>query len=287
MKKDKLAFIIIGTKCSNKCVFCKKTYAPPALEKELKIQEIQTYKSLISYREKGYKNISITGNDPLEYEKIVPLIKYIRKIGFDRIIFCTHGRVPKDNDIMKQLIDSGVTFIRIPIYGSNAKIHESITQTKGSFEETMNGIKSIKKLSKNISLGLITVIVQQNKKDLLNITKLALKFNPYNLQIEVAHLYPGVKDQSFCVPYKDLGRFVKKLVDYRFRMNINIDFNDIPYCVFGADYDFVNMPLNLLSHEKPKGKLDMCNNCKVSYKCDGFFMNDIKKYGIGDLKPIV
>jgi len=286
MKKDKLAIISVGAKCSNKCVFCKKTYDPPTSEKELKRQEIQIYKNLIVYREKGYKSISITGSDPLEYEKLIPLIRYIKRIGFGHIMLCTHGRIQKESKLMEQLADAGVTIFRIPIYGTNAQTHESVTQVKGSFEEALNGIKSIIRLKK-AKLRIVALVVQQNKGDLLKIAKFGLGFNPELFEIDVVHLYPDVKDKSFCVSYKDLWKYLKELVDYKLKMKTNnIRFNDIPYCIFGANYDFVNMPLNPF-REKPKGKLEVCNNCKVSYKCDGFFMNDIKKYGMGGLKPIV
>jgi len=194
------------------------------------------------------------------------------------------------------LADAGVTIFRIPIYGTNAKTHESVTQVKGSFEEALNGIKSIIRLKK-AKLRIVALVVQQNKGDIFKIAKLALKFDPELFEIDVAHLYPGVKDKSFCVPYKELWKHLRELVDYKLEMKINnIRFNDIPYCVFGADYDFVNMPFNPLDNiknkkkyvmeEKPKGKLEMCKHCKVSYKCDGFFRNDIDKWGIGNLKPI-
>lgn len=287
MKKDNFVVITVTPGCSNKCIFCLNAYKKPLSPIDFRKSEINMHRKMISYRKMGYENLDISGSDPLDYNKLIPMIKYIKKIGFKRILLCTHGRIsPNKNKIISELITAGVTGFRIPLYGSNSKIHESITRAKGSFMETINGINMIKKIG-GVKLFLLTVIVRQNKEDILNITKLALGFKPNGYGIDVAHIYPGVPDHSFCVPYKDLEKYLMKIVDYKKNNNIiDITINDVPYCVLGFDCKLVNMPKNLF-HEKPKGKLSICKKCKVSYKCEGFFLNDIKKFGVGELKPIL
>ena len=65
-----------------------------------------------------------------------------------------------------QLADAGLDKLRIPIYGSTATIHDSITQVEGSFDETMRGIENIRKHT-DMDLLITTLIMKQNYKDIL------------------------------------------------------------------------------------------------------------------------
>jgi MoaA/NifB/PqqE/SkfB family radical SAM enzyme len=285
--RKKHGIVVISPGCSNKCVFCLNTYSDPYSPSELKEQEIKISRDLLDYQKRGYTDLNITGNDPLEYGKLVPMVRYFRSLGFTNIMLCTHGKISSSANTIQELVDVGITSFRIPIYGSNAKIHEAVTQSKGSFEMTLNGIKNIKKLGEEVMLHLLTTIVQQNKEDILNILQLALKFKPNYFSFDTPYLYPGVTDNSFYVPYKDLKPHIKKVTDYISKSNTgNILFNDIPYCVFESDNRMVIMSPHFIKLKKWKTKFKMCKNCKLSYKCDGFYLNDVKKYGIGDLNPI-
>jgi len=286
-KANKSGIIFIGRECSNKCVFCQNTSSTELPAMELKRQEIRAYKNLLDYGKKGYSGLTITGNDPIEYKKLIPMVEYMKKLGFSDIMLCTHGRVAGDNKIIEKLVDAGITSFRIPLYGSNARIHDSVTRSKGSFEAAINGIKSIRKMKKQAGLNIITAIVNQNKEDVPNILKLALTFKPDNLQFDTPYLYPSVKDMSYHVPYRDLGRYLERVMEYISENSItNVQFNDIPSCVFGFDNKLVVMPKYFAELKKWKIKPKMCGDCMVSYKCNGFYANDISKYGIGGIKPI-
>jgi len=74
------AGIIINPGCSLNCFFCGNKGKPPN-KKELKKQEVQIYKNLIHHRKNGLTRLVISGVDPIEYTKIVELIRYTKKIG--------------------------------------------------------------------------------------------------------------------------------------------------------------------------------------------------------------
>lgn len=288
MNDNKTGIIFIGQECSNRCVFCQNTFNKQLSAGELRRQEAKACKDLEDYQNEGCSSITITGSDPLGYKKLIPMVEYIKKLGFSDIILCTHGRVAQDDKIMEKLADAGISSFRIPLYGSNAKIHDSVTRSNGSFEETIKGIKSIKNIKKQVRLTIITAILNQNKDDIPRILKLAFSFKPDNFQFDTIYLYPSVRDISSYVPYRDLGRHIKRAADYAYENNIkNIQFNDIPYCVFGFDSELVVMPKHFAELKKWKIKPEICNQCKLKGECDGFYFNDIKRFGTGGLKPII
>ncbi len=300
MKKS-FGGIIINPYCDFNCLFCNGI--EKASEKNLREQEVRIYKNLQDFKKEGIKAISISGADPIEYKHLSSLIIYIKK-NFDTVRILTHGEKLKNQEIADKLISSGVDELQIPIYGSNSSIHDSVTGKKGSFEKTIKGIKYIKKKTSTISFKITTVIVKHNKDDLIKTVDLinGLSINDHTLTI------PFIADgnYSFYIPLKDLSPYVKEIYNYTKKVNAEINFTEIPFCVFELiDLERIKNkthPPNLGKYNQPpdryktevpdvpvyrlKKEAKICPVCKAFKECDGFLVNDIDKFGLGDLKPI-
>ncbi|MCX6758945.1 MAG: radical SAM protein, partial [Candidatus Nealsonbacteria bacterium] len=127
--------VLINPFCSLFCLFCggKKKVTSD----EIKKQEIKVYKNLQDFKREGIKRIEISGSDPSEYEEIAELICYIKEEGFNYVQLSTNGVKLSDPSFLNKLVSSGVDELRIPIYGSNAKVHDSVTRTPGSFNKVV------------------------------------------------------------------------------------------------------------------------------------------------------
>jgi MoaA/NifB/PqqE/SkfB family radical SAM enzyme len=307
-KKKEYGGIILNPGCTNSCVFCglprgRKTTVPYV---EIKRQVIASCKNLKDFERQGIENITISGSDPLEYEEIIQMIEYIKESNFKFIEIATNGVRLANESFLDRFIKSGINRIRVPLYGSNAKIHDSVTQTPGSFASTIKGIKGIIKKSKNIEIQITSLILKQNKENLLDLIDLVReKLNKKNINFSVPCI---PKDNfSYYIPFKDLGSYVKKIYDYTLKKSHWVSFSEIPYCVFGyidkQRIDNLCLPPNLGKYCQPpltfrtpikdtpsyrlKRKIKMCKDCKASSFCGGFFINDIDKFGPGNLKPIL
>jgi len=143
MSAQKQCGIMVGLDCSNRCKFCAGGKGFKQVKQDLKKQEIGIWKDLLNYKKKGYRDIEISGNDPLEYEKIVSLVKYIKKCGFKNILLNTHGKDLSDKRLADDLIKAGVNGFRIPIYSTKAHVHDEVTGVLGSYDLTIKGLKNI------------------------------------------------------------------------------------------------------------------------------------------------
>jgi len=301
-KKD-TGGIILTPGCNQDCIFCggRKRRITRV---ELRIQEVKVYKNLQYLKKEGIRKIEISGSDPIEYDKITELIRYIKEEGFEFVQLSTHGTRLSNSSFLDKLISSGVDKLRIPIYGSNAKIHDSVTRTPGSFNRVVKGIKLLRQKSNNINIQISCLIVQQNKNDLLNIADFVIdELGVEDFYFSIPCL--GGQDISFYIPLKDISPYVRKLYNYVLKINDKIKFLEIPFCVFGKfDTIHINnmvLPPNLGKYNQPpppvrtsipdlpsyrvKKKVSMCKNCIAFNYCDGFFVN-IDKFGTGNLKPI-
>jgi len=294
--------IILIPGCQNHCLFCHKI-SQPSLSK-LKKQEINVAKNLTDLKSEGVRRIDISGNDPIEYDKIVPLIKHIKDLGFEYIQLSTHGRNLSNSKFLNEIIGSPLNKLRIPLYGSKPKTHDAVTQSVGSFSETLKGIKGVLKESKKIEVQISFLIMKQNKDDLINFVKLMQKLKITDYYFSA----PFVKnnDYSYYIPLKGLGKYIKPVFDYVCKNSLPIKFMEIPFCVFGEFNENINnnvLPPNMGQHCQPrekfkteikdlpsyrlKKKMPFCKKCKCFSFCDGFLINDIKLYGVGSLKPIL
>ena len=304
-RKKEYGGLILQPGCSNSCVFCGFQKNVPL--SKIRSQVADSYKNLIDFKKQGIKNIVISGNDPLEYEDIIQIIEHIKKSGFQFIIIETNGLRLSDEHFLDEFIKSGINKLEIPLYGSNSKIHDSVTRTPGSFARTLKGIKGVLKKAPDIKIRISSLILQQNKNnllDLIDLVKGELKIDSLNFSVPCILTYHC---HHYYVPFKDLGPYVKKIYNYDLKMNYKISFTEIPYCVFGnIDRERINntcLPPDLGKHSQPpkmlkssikdvpsyrlKRKIEMCKNCKASSFCDGFFINDIDRlFGKGNLKPL-
>ena len=300
MNQKEWGGIILNPSCANYCLFCGKVNTT---EEELRQQEENVAKNLIEFKERGMKKIEISGSDPIEYKNIISLVKYMKRMGFESIQLSTHGRQVADEFFLISLVKAGINRFRIPLYGSQAEIHDSITRSSGSFNETFKGISLLRRKVPFIELQISSLIMQRNKDDLINILKLVKKLRIKDFYFSYPFL--ARPDYSYYIPLKDLGPYVKQAYNHALKINYPIKFLEIPYCVFGFVSELINnnsLPPDLGEHCQPpkqrrtnikdmpsyrlKKKVLMCEKCKCVNFCDGFPVNDIDKFSTGNLKPI-
>lgn len=290
----------VSPSCKNRCVFCGLT--PPLSGTALREMELRVAKNIRDFREQGLTKIEITGCDPIEYEPIIPLIRYLRAVGFEEIQLSTHGRRLSDDKFLKELVSSGLTRIKVPIYGSTAKIHDSITGAPGSFDETISGLRKLSQMDHDLFVQINCSLFQGNKEDLLNQVDLIRELNPTDFYFAISCV--SNKDYSYYLPYKDMPPYLSSLLDYCRKKEYPIRFMEMPFCLFGTEdvpTENCSVPPNMGENFQPqmkseikdlpsyrlKTKVEMCKRCRCSPKCDGFFVNDINKYGTGNLMPLV
>jgi MoaA/NifB/PqqE/SkfB family radical SAM enzyme len=288
--------VIISPRCENNCQFCNPNKKIDLFN--LKQQEINTAKNLIDFKRQCIENIEISGSDPIEYDKITGLVKYIKNKGFKEIQLSTHGRRFHDKNFARNIIKAGLNRARIPIYGSNAMIHDSITNSTGSFNETIQGIKNLADLKIHVNVSCL--IMQNNKEDLCKIVDLVKSLGITDFYFSVPCL--SNSDDSYYIPLKDIPVYARKVFEHSKKIKFQVQFHEIPYCVIGKDDLCINTqtrPPELGKYCQPPEKfkskirnipsyrlkkhLDFCKKCSCCTKCSGFFVNDIERFGSGSL----
>lgn len=300
-KNLKKGSVTLLTGCGNNCIFCaNNNHNTLFTDADIRKNELKIYKTLLYFKKIKVNEIYISGNDPIEYKRIIPLIKYIKELGFGKVVLGTHGRNLSDLNFTKEIIDAGVDSFTIPLYGSNSKIHDSITRSPGSFDETVAGMKNVISLKKNIYLS--SLVLKSNAENIPEMILFAGSIGIKGIELNMTYLTNESVETQY-IPLKELSRYIKPIYIASFKTEIGVSFMDFPYCLFGEfskkiinnqepynrgyvqPSDDIMVKLDIPNY-RHKIKQDICASCKVSDVCCGFFSNDVKKYGVDGIKPL-
>lgn len=304
--KNNFGIVLYESKCTNDCVFCGGRKMGD-IKKNIKLELAKIDETIKSGQ--TISRVEISGQDPGEYAKLPEFIAKIKtKTNAEEIMLITNGKKLADKNFLKKLIAAGVNHFIIPVYGHNAKIHESVTKSAGSFGQTMRGVRNLYDLGQKISFQCL--VVKENQKYLNELVLFLSKLPFY----EFCRL--GIPCYK-----KNNKKFIKSVPDFAAlkdqlsgalrlcrQVNFNLQLFDAPHCLI--DFHYENMVANpipakayenlknnkfhafkILSGEavpeyRIKKKEGKCRKCVYFKNCEGFFANYIDS-GYFKCQPIL
>ncbi|HTY73985.1 MAG TPA: radical SAM protein [Candidatus Nanoarchaeia archaeon] len=129
--------IALTYRCNNECIHC---YAGgPKRTPELLTKDWTTV--IDKLHALGIPQVVFTGGEPTLRDDLAQLIAYTQKIGLVSGLV-TNGRKLKEKAYLQMLIDSGLDHVQITVESHDPKIHDKMTNTEGSWEDTVQGLKN-------------------------------------------------------------------------------------------------------------------------------------------------
>jgi len=195
-------------KCQNDCVHC---YAGgPHETAELNTSQ---WKEVIDRLSQiGIFILTFTGGEPTLREDLPELLQYAQNKGMVTGLI-TNGRKLKDKEYVKTLEKAGLDFVQVTLESHQPKIHDLITAAKGSWKETVAGIKNA--AQSQIYVTTNTTLSKYNASDFLRTID-------YIKELGVAAfgcnslIYSGKANavsQEFALPIEALKELLPKIRD--------------------------------------------------------------------------
>jgi len=177
--------------CNLRCLHCYNYDRSRSCANKPNHQEMP-YKKMTSVISEvaaaGCLYFGMTGGEPLLHPRIYDLIAHARKEGL-AISLLTNGSLLNASTV-GQLADLHVFAIAISLYGSTAKVHEAITQTPGSFEKTIQGIRLCKE--QGIRTKVKFMLFETNARHLAEMITLAKELDvPFVVDMQITSRYDG------------------------------------------------------------------------------------------------
>jgi len=299
-----VADIKLGYSCNNDCIHCVVADQRERAIKTRGSQDLTTeeYKrELYDSRTRGCGAIVFTGGEPTIRKDLIDLLNYARSIGF-YIAMQTNGRMFCYEKYARWLAPLQIEYA-VALHAPIREIHDSITRRKGSFNQTVQGIKNL--IAFGQSIWGKTVISKKNFALLPELVNFYINLGIKNINIAFPHAQGNAwKYFDDVVPrYSDIVKFVFESIDFcenhnkQNGDNVDLSFEAIPYCFIQGHERYVAELLLLnkkYSESKQldgkrknwetvrkdiKSKFPQCKSCIYDKICEGPWKEYAYRYG--------
>ena len=276
--------IPVHNECNNNCIMC--TNNP---EKLKTFQECQIIKKIheLKSKENEIINVTLSGGEPTLNKNFFNVLKLVRKKFPEKgITILSNGRLFAYEDYTREFVKLKIDGLKIaiPIHGHMAKLHDYITQTNGSFDQTLRGIKNLLRYS--IPIEIRVVINRANYKHLPEIAEFIshigkiLYASFIAMEIEGKGLY---NKDKIIVKYKEFSPFLDTAIHIMENNEKDLRLYHFPLCTI-KQHNWKYMWKTLPDEELQF--LPVCNKCAYKKLCMGIHKSYVKNVETSEFSPI-
>jgi MoaA/NifB/PqqE/SkfB family radical SAM enzyme len=267
--------------CNNHCTFCAV-----GTRTQIDGHPTRQREHLDAYRAEGVKMVDFDGGEPTMNPELVPLIRYARSIGYERVNVTTNGRLCYYPDFARRLVRSGLTTLLFSVHGPDARTHAQQVGVAEAFEQTVGGIRNCVRLApRGVELGMNITITKGNYALLPEVAELALSLGLPWLNIQFLTPF-GRATASVAPDTQEAADVAKRVID-RFKDRMKFQIINLPFCFMPGYEEFTmgdllklerhmifvnNETVNLASYlAERRTKKPVCETCPHGVFCGGFY----------------
>jgi MoaA/NifB/PqqE/SkfB family radical SAM enzyme len=273
--------IFLGKDCNNRCVHCSyRRQAQSKPDINTIISSLQSPPRLPLADGGRTDNILLYGGEPALRNDLFQIINAAKENGYRRIKLLTNGRAFSDINFLYQTINAGCYLFEIKLWGSNPSLHDYLTQSPNSFEETISGLENLANLPYEKFVCVRIPVCKENYADVENTVAAALNFGVNRIIL------------SLCDHSVDIRNV---LANVRNAINISI-FNrtwilteGMPFCVMqGMEQHIGEIIFGLnTTYEKTFRQHKYCKECIYGELCPGIETKHLEQYGDREFPPVI
>lgn len=275
--EDNKIYLDCTYQCNMKCKFCVSKYTGKS---DFEIEQFPEIKKDTI--------VSISGGEPLLYNKLNDLVKHLKHNASD-IILCTNGSLLNKNKI-EQLVRNGVSYFLIPFYTTSKQFHEYITGSK-TFDSIVSNLKNISQNKHQSKLILKILLINQPFSNLESISSFFKinNINPDLILISGLHIKGNLLNHMEVLPSpEEIQTQLNFLINTLTVSGYRVQIQDLPLCYMSDSniqryleygtletYFHIEYTKIYLNGVRKFGSnfatYDECQNCSLSTVCNSFF----------------
>ncbi len=143
------AWLEITQHCNLRCMHCYTTSSPARGH-----NDIDWLSVVRQVHDTGCRHIQFIGGEPLTHPQFREYIQFAHSLGFELIEVYSNAAL-LDDDIARFLAVHNV-HVATSFYSTRPESHEAVTLTRGSFAQTLNGIRAAVAASLPLRIGVIS-----------------------------------------------------------------------------------------------------------------------------------
>lgn len=255
--------IEIISQCNERCLHC---YIPHE-NKVSKIEPDLFYNIIEQCKDMKLLHLTLSGGEPMLHNNFCDFLRICRESNFS--INVLSNLTLLNDQIIKEMKANPLLGVQVSLYSMDARIHDEITQIKGSFKKTKKAILSL--IENDIPLKISCPILKQNKNNYIDVIKWAKKH-----KIHVGN------------DYVILARYNHTTKNLKHRLSIN-EVKEVIYNIAMNDAEYINELKKEAEKKKNMSANDfVCSVCSSSmcisdkgivHPCAGW-----QDYNVGNIK---
>ena len=214
--------------CQNDCIHC---YAGgPHRTTELNTEQ---WKEIINRLSNiGVFIVTFTGGEPTLRDDLTELLLYAQNKGMVTGLI-TNGRKLKDKEYVNSLEKAGLDFVQVTLESHNPTVHDQMTASKGSWKETVTGIKNA--VESQIYVTTNSTLSKYNAQDFLETVNFikTLKVAAFGCNSLIHSGKANAVSEEFALPIETLKELLPKIRDKSHELGIKfLWYTPTQYCRF-------------------------------------------------------
>lgn len=297
MAKNKIQ-CSFGWECNNACLYCA-TYGE-SCNNALSLEDIPKILEKISNTEDA--EVEISGGEPtLKPEMFYFLKQLSTTLPNIEYVLLTNGRNFSKPALASKMSELTPNKIVVPIHADTPKLHDFITQSQGSFNETMLGIKNLYEY--NLPVNLKTVINKLNYERLPQmIEMLAQKFPTCSgiiTNMVILNSGKALENKNLIgVRFKSTTPYLENAIDIGKRYGFKVWIYSAPPCLLSEKYrNYLGTRFHpSLIRKNDEGEItrvktrnqtaEKCKFCRYVAVCADAWGDYFEMYGTDEVQPI-
>ncbi|MEZ4220112.1 MAG: radical SAM protein [Polyangiaceae bacterium] len=277
----KKAILNVTYRCNNHCTFCAvgtRTQVDGNFQRQREL--------LVKYRKAGVTLLDLDGGEPTLNPRLFALIRFARRIGYEKVNVTTNGRLAAYDDYARELCTSGVTSILFSVHGHTPWLHAANVGVPEALEQTLQGIANVRRHAPpTLELGANVTVTLSNHRHLRDIAAFVREQGLSWLNIQF--LTPFGRATQSVAPDSEAAVAEAKLVLDEFGGSMKLCIVNAPWCWFEGYERFVvgdllklerhmifvdNEEVNLFEYLASEREYrDSCEECARKVFCGGFY----------------
>jgi His-Xaa-Ser system radical SAM maturase HxsC len=257
--------------CNSNCIMC------PYSEKyrlSSKIDPIEMLSRFVDLMDPYSDYVCITGGEPtlLKWDSIRLVKKVTEHFQSVMLHILTNGRTFAYKDFLEEFLRVRPyrTLLGIPLHADNASLHDSITQSSGSFIETIRGLDNLYSKGERIELRIVTS--KLNSNNLPALSKMIAQRYPYCqhvcfMGLEMMGNAMINRNQVWC-NYDLIWPYIRESVEHLISNGVEVELYNYPLCI--VDHGLQPLYRKSITPSKIEYLPD-CMGCARKQECGGFF----------------
>jgi len=258
--------------CNNKCLHCS------IREKDSSKTDLSSI--LSSLEEKIEENVALYGGDPTLRKDLPEIIRAAKHDGYRRVKLLTNGRAFSDMQFVDQIMHAGCNLFEITLWGSNPSMHDHLTQTSGSFWETIRGLENLAGLADDRFVCIRIPVCKENHSDLENCVTTALSFN-------INRIILSFQDDR--LSFQQVLPHINNAINISIFNRIWIQTEGIPFCIMQGLEQHIGEILAGLNtiYSKTFQHHNCCIQCIYKEVCPGIEVRYSEQFGDKEFFPVI